>query len=86
MSAPTRNTPLRLDDVDRLRDVAGDLIAERDDGVAYPCDDSRQAVQAFVSALREEPAATLRALQLNLQRAKIDAREAGRTGRGGPHE
>jgi hypothetical protein len=50
--------------------------------VAYPTDRSHRAADAFVTTLREAPAATLRALQLRLQRVKLDVRENGRFGGG----
>jgi hypothetical protein len=55
--------------------TAADLIADRDEGVAYPTETSRQAADAFARALREEPVATLRAFQLALRRVQLDLRE-----------
>jgi hypothetical protein len=77
MSAPTRDPDrLQLDEVERLRDVAEDLAADRDpDGVLYTSRRSREAARAFVAALQEEPTQTLRELTQALRQARIDARE-----------
>lgn len=84
MSTPIRDTErLTLDEVERLRDVAEDLAAERDpDGVLYTSRRSREAARAFVVALQEEPTQTLRELAQALRQARIDVRDPGR-GRGG---
>lgn len=76
MSAPTCDTEsLCSEEVERLGTTATDLIADRDEGVAYPTETARQAADAFVRALREEPVATLRAFQLALRRVQLDLRE-----------
>lgn len=81
MSSPTNTPPLRSDEIDTLGATAGDLLAARAEGVAYPTESARQAADAFARALREEPQATLRAFQLALHRVQLDLREDGRRGR-----
>lgn len=75
MSSPTDTPPLRTTEIDSLGATAGDLIAARGDGVAYPTESARQAANAFVRALHDEPLAALRAFQLALHRLRRDLDE-----------
>jgi len=81
MSSPTETDRLRPSEIDHLGTAITDLIADRDDGVAYPTESARQAADVFAGALHDEPLATLRALQLALQRLRLDLREDGHEGR-----
>lgn len=82
MSAPTAtDAPLHADEIEALSTRVSDLLAERDDGVGYPTDTTRRSADAFARALREEPTAALRALQLSLRRVQLDVQEDGPAGR-----
>jgi hypothetical protein len=79
MSAPTSETPLKLEEVERLRSVVQDLSEGRtESGVVYPSERNRQAAQQLARSLREEPDSTLRALKQALRRVELDLREAAR--------
>lgn len=88
MNVPNRKCDrLQLDEAERLRDVAGDLLADRNpDCVVSTSRDSWEAARVFVASLREKPAQTLRGLVWSLRQARRALRDQRiSTGRGDGH-
>lgn len=81
---PRKRDRLKLGEVERLHDVAGDLLADRTSScVVSTSRQSREAARIFVASLREKPVQTLRELIRSLRQARTALRDPSMSARGG---
>lgn len=81
---PRKRDRLKLDEVERLHDVAGDLLADRTSNcVVSTSRQSREAARIFVASLQENPAQTLRELIRSLRQARTALRDPSMSASGG---